>query len=120
MLMLRSLLKLNLVLAWLWILLGFLSGMVLGLNFQREDWLGGYAGYQRRLYRLGHISFFGLAIMNLLFVFSVQQTVNNQACLTATIRLASLAFAVGAVTMPLCCVVAAHKKEARALFAVPV
>ena len=53
-------LNLNVALAWLWMLLGFISGTVLGLNFHRENWLGGYASRQRRLYRLGHVSFFGL------------------------------------------------------------
>jgi len=111
--------KLNLVLAWLWVLLGFLSGMLMGLKFHREDWLGGYASHQRRLYRLGHISFFGLAIINLLFVFTFQQFMNQHAC-NAVVRFASCAFALGALTMPLCCAVAAHKKDARGLFAVPV
>ena len=32
--------QLNLFLAWLWILFGFLSGMVLGLFFHGEQWLG--------------------------------------------------------------------------------
>ena len=35
----------------------------------REDWLGGYGSFKRRLYRLAHISFFGLAIVNLMFCF---------------------------------------------------
>ena len=52
--------QLNLVLGWLWIALGFASGAVLGLWFHKEQWLGGYASWMRRLYRLGHISFFGL------------------------------------------------------------
>jgi hypothetical protein len=58
----------NLTLAWLWILLGFVSGMVLGLFFHRENWLGGYGSFQRRMYRLGHISFFGLGAVNALFL----------------------------------------------------
>ena len=35
----------NLVMAWTWILLGFLSGSVLGLFFARENWLGGFASF---------------------------------------------------------------------------
>ena len=30
----------NLTLAWLWVVLGFASGFVMGLFFDREDWLG--------------------------------------------------------------------------------
>ena len=42
----------NLFLAWLWILLGFVTGMVLGLFFHHENWLGGYGSFKRRMYRL--------------------------------------------------------------------
>ena len=45
--------QMNLLLAWLWICLGFLSGMLLGLFFHRENWLGGYGSLKRRMYRLG-------------------------------------------------------------------
>ena len=111
--------KLNLILSWLWILLGFLSGMVLGLNFHREDWLGGYASYRRRLYRLAHISFFGLAAVNLLFVLTLVSLETSTPAAGLT-RLASQAFALGAISMPICCVIAAHKKDARVFFALPV
>src|SRR5690349_16227137 len=48
--------QLNLQLAWLWILLGFIAGMVLGLFFHREDWPGGYGSFRRRMYRPRYIS----------------------------------------------------------------
>ena len=106
----------NLALAWLWILLGFASGMVLGLFFHDENWLGGYGSFKRRMYRLGHISFFGLGAVNLLFCLTVQ----NFSLSGALIRFASLAFIAGAIAMPLCCLVMAHFPKARMLFAVPV
>ena len=106
----------NLVFAWLWILLGFISGAIQGLLFHRENWLGGYSSFPRRMYRLAHISFFGLGVVNLLFALSVQNIL-SQSIHTAT---ASTFFIVGAVTMPLCCVVMAHFPKAHALFAVPV
>lgn len=108
--------QLNLTIAWLWILLGFASGMVLGLGFHREDWLGGYGSFRRRLYRLAHISFFGLGAVNLLFWL----TMKNISASGATLGLASGAFALGAVTMPLCCVLMAHAPKTRMLFAIPV
>jgi len=106
----------NLFLAWLWILLGFISGMVLGMFFHGENWLGGYGSFKRRMYRLGHISFFGLGAVNLLF------------CLTAQIfsltgplaGAASWSFMIGALTMPVCCVMMAHFPKAHLIFAVPV
>ena len=90
----------NLIVAWLWMLLGFVSGLGLGLFFHQEKWLGGYASLKRRLYRLAHISFFGLGVLNLMFYFTARQ------CFTPTfaVKLASLGFGVGAISMPICCV----------------
>ena len=107
---------LNLVIAWLWILLGFVSGMVLGLFFHRENWLGGFASFKRRLYRLAHISFFGLGVVNLLFCLTVQ----NFSLAGPLVHFASLAFITGAIAMPVCCVVMAHFPKAHMIFAVPV
>ena len=106
----------NLILAWLWILLGFTSGMALGMFFHGENWLGGYGSFKRRMYRLGHISFFGLGAVNLLFCLTVQ----NFSLSGSLIHFASLAFIVGAIAMPVCCVVMAHFPKAHLIFAVPV
>ena len=106
----------NLFLAWLWILLGFVSGMVLGMFFHGENWLGGYGSFKRRMYRLAHISFFGLGAVNLLFCLTVQIfSLTGQ-----PVSIASWAFIVGAITMPVCCVVMAHFPKAHLIFAVPV
>ena len=107
---------LNLIVAWVWILLGFASGFALGSNFHQEQWLGGYASHKRRLYRLGHISFFGLALVNLMFYF----TARSFAHATSTVTIASWGFIAGAVSMPICCLVMAHFPKSRALFLVPV
>lgn len=106
----------NLVIAWLCLLLGFVSGMCLGLFFHREDWLGGYASFRRRMYRLAHISFFGLGATNLLFYFTAQRF----EAANLALGVASWGFVVGAVSMPLCCLVMAHFPRCRMLFAVPV
>jgi hypothetical protein len=105
----------NLVLAWIWILLGFISGMLLGLRFHQENWLGGYAAPRRRMYRLAHISFFGLGATNLLFYLTVQSVAPG-----GHLHTASWLFAVGAVSMPLCCVLMAHFPRVQGVFAVPV
>ena len=97
-------------------LLGFLSGLALGLFFHREDWLGGYASFRRRLYRLAHISCFGLGAVNLFFFL----TVDRLAAPGPAAALASWMFIVGAITMPLCCVIMAHLPRTRMLFAIPV
>ena len=61
----------NLWAAWIGIFLGLESGTVQGLFFHREDWLGGYDAWPRRLMRLGHISFFGIAFLNLAYANTV-------------------------------------------------
>jgi hypothetical protein len=106
----------NLFLAWLWILLGFVTGMVLGLFFHGENWLGGYGSFKRRMYRLAHISFFGLGAVNLLFYLTTQ----DLSPASPAAGIASWAFIVGAITMPVGCVVMAHCPKARLIFAVPV
>jgi hypothetical protein len=107
---------LNLIVVWIWILLGFVSGFYLGSNFHREDWLGGYASLKRRLYRLAHISFFGTAFVNFLFYWTVKQ----QALASQEITLASIGFIIGSITMPLCCVLMAHRPHLRLCFLIPV
>ena len=37
---------------WLGMFLGVVSGAVIGMFFHREDWMGGYDSYRRRLTRL--------------------------------------------------------------------
>ena len=108
--------SLNLVAAWSGILLGFLTGMMLGMFFHREDWLGGYSSFRRRMYRLGHISLFGLGAVNLLFYLTAQ----TLPALSPAAQMASWTFLLGAVSMPLCCVVMAHFPKLHMLFAVPV
>lgn len=108
--------QLNLVAAWVGCVVGFLSGAVLGLGFHQERWLGGYASPRRRLYRLGHISFFGLALINWMFHGTVQAMQLTGPAMTW----ASNGFLIGAATMPVCCVVMAHWPKARPVFVVPV
>src|SRR6266700_1901692 len=91
--------QINLLVAWLWIVLGIASGLTLGLFFHRENWLGGYASFKRRLYRLGHISFFGLGLLNLAFYFTAMTALAPGHLL----NLASLGFVIGAISMPVCC-----------------
>lgn len=108
--------QLNLVFAWLWMLLGFLSGMALGMGFHKEGFLGGYNSLQRRLYRLGHIACFALGALNLMFFLTVTALdVQN-----TPLKVAGYGFIVGAVSMPVCCVLMAHWPRLHLLFAVPV
>lgn len=105
----------NVLFAWSWVLCGLISGTAIGLFFHRQDWLGGYASWQRRMVRLGHISFLGTGLLNLGYgLCVVVQEVSPQP------RLASAAFIVGAVTMPLVCFLSAWNDRWRHLFFIPV
>lgn len=97
-------------------LLGVLSGAVIGLFFHIDDWAGGYASFRRRMLRLGHISFFGLGFINLLFGFTLQ-SISIRA---PYVSIASIGFMLGVTTMPLCCYLTAWKRAFRHLFPVPV
>ncbi len=102
--------------AWLLFLLGMVSGAILGLRFQEEKFLGGYASRPRRLLRLGHISFFGLGAINLFFAQSLARA--DLAPHWASI--AGWLMILGGIAMPLCCAINAWRARFQPLFAVPV
>lgn len=106
----------NLIGGWLGMLAGVLSGAIVGLFFHRDDWMGGYGSYRRRLTRLGHISFFGLGFLNLLFAATFAQLSPRGNSLS----IASCALIVGSIAMPACCFLSAWRKPFRQLFPVPV
>jgi hypothetical protein len=107
---------LNLLAGWLGMLGGVVSGATVGLFFHRDEWMGGYASFRRRMTRLGHISFFGLGFINLMFVFSMRAV----AFPAFEAKLASQCFVLGLITMPLVCFLTAWRKPLRHLFPVPV
>jgi hypothetical protein len=106
----------HLAAAWIGFLCGIVSGAVLGFFFHRDDWLGGYSSYPRRLIRLGHISFFGLGLLNALFALTAALVPMPE----MTVHLASIGLLTGAITMPICCFLAAWRKSFRCLFPIPV
>lgn len=104
----------NLQAGWYGFLAGAVTGALLGLCFHREDWLGGYGSFPRRMLRLGHIACFGLGLINILFALTA-------ATLPAgpVLRGASALLLVGLVTMPLNCFLTAWQKPFRHAFFVP-
>ena len=108
--------SLHLLAGWWGVTLGVLSGGLIGLLFHREEWLGGYGSWPRRLIRLGHISFFGLAFLNFMFALTLRD-----AHLTGPfVPWASILFLAGAVAMPSVCFLSAWWKPLRHLFPIPV
>jgi hypothetical protein len=112
----------NLAAAWIGILLGMAGGAILGLSFHGEGWLGGYGSWRRRLLRLGHVSLFGLAFLNLAFAHTADRMGWNPGTDTAPYGtgVASALFVAGAVLMPLVCGLAAWRVSFRHLFLLPV
>jgi hypothetical protein len=49
------------------VLLAFATGAGLGLFFHRDDFLGGYNSFRRRIVRLGHIALAALGMLNVIF-----------------------------------------------------
>lgn len=104
----------NLYAAWIGMLVGGTAGAVQGLWFHRADWLGGYASWPRRMLRLGHISFFGIALINLAFALTVRSL-----GIVGGVYWPSRLLIAGAVTMPLICYLSAYRKAFRHGFFIP-
>ena len=105
----------HLYFAWIWILVGLVSGAIIGMFFHDEAWLGGYASWRRRMVRLGHVSFLGTGLLNFAFALSV-----DLAGLESAPRIPGVLFVLGAVTMPLVCFLSAWRQGFRMFFFVPV
>jgi hypothetical protein len=104
----------NLYAAWVAMLLGGIAGAVQGLWFHHEAWLGGYGSWRRRMLRLGHISFFGIGLINLAFALTARSL-----DLVGGLYWPSRLLIAGAVTMPLVCYLSACRKPFRHLFFIP-
>ncbi len=99
---------------WISILLAFVSGAMLGLFFYRDDFLGGYQSFRRRILRLGHIAQAALGMMNVVAGNSQLQSGMDYPAL------AQWALIVGGISMPLVCFLTAWRSGFRNLFFIPV
>lgn len=107
--------SLNILAAWLGVAAGVMSGVVAGLFFAGDRFLGGYASWTRRLLRLGHVSFFGIGMLNLAYALTV-----DYLHWAGYHPLPSVSLIAAAVLMPAVCFAAAFHKPARHLFVLPV
>jgi hypothetical protein len=108
-------LGINLLVGWIAILIGLLAGAGIGMFFQNDAWLGGYASWRRRMLRLTHISLVGTGLLNLAFALSA-----GALHLDPPPLLGSVLLVVGAATMPSVCALSAWRSAARHLFFIPV
>lgn len=94
---------------WMLVLAGFAAGAILGLFFHREDFLGGYTAFPRRMARLGHIALVALGMLNVLYALG---SVGN--------AWAGRLLMAGGVTMPVVCFLTAWRRGCRHLLFAPV
>ena len=102
----------NLLVGWSGFFGGAVTGALIGLCFHREDWLGGYHSFPRRMVRLGHIACFGIGLINILFALSVTTP-------SAWTDWGSRLLVIAMATMPLNCFLTAWRKSFRHLFFIP-
>jgi len=107
--------RVNLCAGWIAVFVGLLVGAGIGMFFHRDEWLGGYGSWRRRMLRLTHISLVGTGLLNLAFALSLGSPARGRCP-----PVASVLFVVGAVTMPLVCGLSAWRPAFRHLFFVPV
>ena len=101
---------------WFGMLGGVLSGAFIGLFFLKPVWLGGYGSAPRRLARFGHISFFGIGLLNLFYALSL----GPLGIPPGPARWGSVALLLALLAMPACCFLTAWKEPFRHLFPIPV
>ena len=106
----------NMIAGWAGMVLGLIVGAVIGLFIHQDSFAGGYSSYRRRMMRLGHVAFFALGIINVLFALTLSAT----DVVLHYPRLASLSLIAGAALMPLICYLTAWKAPFRHAFPLPV
>ncbi|HEY9897987.1 MAG TPA: hypothetical protein V6D00_02290 [Pantanalinema sp.] len=114
----------NIVFGWVWMNLGFLSGLLMGLkveqfglNFQATGptWMDGYDSIPRRLLRLGHIAFLMLPLLNIVYGQFIDGA-NLPAIYKVT---GSYAMIFGAIGVPILCMAAAFYRPVKILLGIP-
>ncbi len=106
----------NEICGWIFVLGGLVMGLVMGVKFQREDWLGGYSAFPRRMVRLAHVALVALGMINIQFAQSAARLHLGAGLAIA----ASFAFIAAAVLMPACCLWMAARRSHFEVFAAPI
>ncbi|QDU32485.1 hypothetical protein KS4_05170 [Poriferisphaera corsica] len=108
--------EVNLIFGWAWVMVGIFTGAVIGMFFAREDFMGGYGSWRRRMVRLGHIAFMGMAAVNIGFALTVKVFgVSGWG-----INISGASLIIGGIGMPVICLLSAWRKSWRHAFALPV
>lgn len=111
----KNLGPINIKFGWIWLFLGILLAMILGLYAFQSDWLGGYTSLTRRFIRLGHIAFIATALVNILYGLSIDTIKLPHRIKT----IGSYSMIIAAVTMPTICILAAINQFFQTIFFIP-
>ena len=114
----------NIVFGWLWMNLGFLTGLLLGLKVEQfglntlltgPTWLDGYDSVPRRLLRLGHIAFLMLALLNVVYGLFIDGSALSHGLKVV----GSAAMIFGAIGVPILCIAAAFHRPVKVFLGIP-
>jgi glucose-6-phosphate-specific signal transduction histidine kinase len=106
----------NELFGWISVLASLAMGIYMGQKFRREDWLGGYGSFPRRMVRLAHVALSAIGILNIQFA----QTLPHLHLNARLVQTASVSLMAGAVLMPACCLWMAWRGSRFEIFAAPV
>ena len=107
--------QINILFGWAWMCVGFVSGIILGLRVERENWLGGYASITRRYLRLAHVAFIALSVINILY----GKELGSPDIPTYVKSIGSPLMIFGAAGVPLACISAAFFRKAKYFLPLP-
>lgn len=110
----ENVIMLNWYFGWTSILTAFITGAGIGLFFYRDDFLGGYSSFRRRILRLGHIAQAALGMMNV--IAGVDQLHRG----IEYTQIGQWGLVIGGITMPLVCFLSVWRPGCRHLFFIPV
>ncbi|GAB4155477.1 MAG: hypothetical protein Kow00107_05320 [Planctomycetota bacterium] len=97
------------VYGWCMMAIGALLGMLIGLKSHEDGWLGGYYTFSRRMLRLAHIASFALGGLTLLCAWNVSLGSITVAAGSWSVGL----MMIGALLMPVVCLLSAWRKNFR-------
>jgi len=106
----------NIIFGWCWINIGFIMGMVIGMKFEKANWLGGYASWERRMLRLSHVAFIFLSILNIVYGHELMNVNLSETWKQA----GSILIIIGAIGIPVIVFIAAFYKKILYYLAIPI
>ena len=105
----------NVIFGWVWLFVGVLFAIWMGLYAFEPDWLGGYTSLSRRLLRLSHIAFIALSLTNILYGLFID-TVQLNGSLK---KIGAFSLIVASIFMPAVCLLSILDRFFQFFFFIP-